>query len=95
MVSASAPRLSSIPVSRPPSSVPAVPAVRTHASHASSYLQRYDKAVYTEPMCVSSSVGAPVWCNDFGTGQECRSCWLSCDGARTYASEFPGFDPDT
>lgn len=52
------------------------------------YLALYDMSVYIDAACVSAPTGDLAWCNSFNAGQECRSCWNSCQGARSFLDDF-------
>lgn len=52
-------------------------------------LNIYDKDLYLEPDCVNGTTPLPVHCNFMGLGQECRGCFLTCDGAMKYMDDFP------
>lgn len=56
---------------------------------AQEQLDVYDKDLYLEPDCVNGAVPLPVHCNYMGLGQECRGCYLTCDGATKYMEDFP------
>ncbi|MEO0468594.1 MAG: hypothetical protein AAF206_03160 [Bacteroidota bacterium] len=64
------------------------------------YLARYDMKVYSdikacvEAVATSAAADTPDWCNSFDVGQECRSCWLSCDGARLFLADFSSLSGD-
>lgn len=51
-------------------------------------LDMYDKDLYLEADCVNGVVPLPVHCNYMGLGQECRGCFLTCDGATRYQEDF-------
>lgn len=55
---------------------------------AAEQLSIYDKAVYLEPDCINGATPLPVNCNHMGLGQECRGCFLTCDGAMKYMEDF-------
>ncbi|CAM9848416.1 unnamed protein product [Ectocarpus fasciculatus] len=59
-------------------------------------LATYDMSVYLDAAGCEETLltEAPGWCNSFGIGQECRSCWLSCDGARLYLADFSSLTED-
>ena len=48
-------------------------------------LDVYDTDMYLDPACVSDNI--PNGCNYFGLGQECRGCFMTCDGASTYLED--------
>lgn len=48
----------------------------------------YGKDLYLEPDCVNGATPLPVHCNYMGLGQECRGCFLTCDGATQYMDDF-------
>lgn len=51
-------------------------------------LDKYDKELYLEPDCVDPSTPLPMHCNFMGLGQECRACFMTCDGAERYIMDF-------
>lgn len=51
-------------------------------------LSIYDKDLYLERDCVNGATPLPVHCNYMGLGQECRGCFLTCDGATKYMGDF-------
>lgn len=55
---------------------------------AAEQLAIYDKDLYLEPDCVNGAVPLPVHCNYMGLGQECRGCFMTCDGATRYTDDF-------
>ncbi|CAM9971909.1 unnamed protein product, partial [Scytosiphon promiscuus] len=65
--------------------------------HDNTYLATYDMKVYNDTAACVEAIAAtatawtdtPDWCNSFDIGQECRSCWLSCAGARLFLTDFP------
>lgn len=48
----------------------------------------YDKDLYLEPDCVNGAVPLPVHCNYMGLGQECRGCYMTCEGVERYMEDF-------
>ena len=56
---------------------------------AQEQLDIYDKDLYLEPACVNGTVPLPVHCNYMGLGQECRGCYMTCEGAMKYMDDFP------
>ncbi|CAM9668249.1 unnamed protein product [Ectocarpus sp. 12 AP-2014] len=55
---------------------------------AQEQLSMYDKGLYLEPDCVNGASPMPVHCNYMGLGQECRGCFMTCDGATRYLDDF-------
>lgn len=51
-------------------------------------LDIYDKDLYLEPDCVNGATPLPVHCNYMGLGQECRGCYMTCDGVMQYMEDF-------
>lgn len=62
----------------------------TLSDAAKEQLSIYDKSIYVEPDCVDSATPLPVHCNQMNLGQECRGCYLTCEGARKYIEDFAG-----
>ncbi|CAN0013007.1 unnamed protein product [Ectocarpus sp. 12 AP-2014] len=58
--------------------------------HEQLSLATYDMSVFNDAAGCEETLltEEPHWCNSFEIGQECRSCWLSCDGARLYLADF-------
>ncbi|CAM9900538.1 unnamed protein product [Ectocarpus sp. 6 AP-2014] len=64
--------------------------------HEKLSLATYDMSVFNDAAGCEETLLAeePHWCNSFEIGRECRSCWLSCDGARLYLADFPWLPED-
>lgn len=48
----------------------------------------FDQDLYLEPACTSGATPLPVHCNYMGIGQECRGCYMTCDGVSRYLEDF-------
>lgn len=55
---------------------------------AQGQLDIYDNDLYLEPNCVNGYTPLPLHCNYMGLGQECRGCFMTCDGAKKYKTDF-------
>lgn len=53
-------------------------------------LEMYDKDLYLDPTCSEVSADPVNHCNMFGIGQDCRACYMTCEGAMAYMIDFSG-----
>lgn len=55
---------------------------------AAEQMDMFGKGLYLEPACVDGTQPLPMHCNYMGIGQECRGCFMTCDGATSYIENF-------
>lgn len=48
----------------------------------------YDKGMYIDPECSDTSIDPLNHCNYLGIGQDCRGCYMTCEGAMRYKEDF-------
>lgn len=57
---------------------------------AQEQLDTYDNDMSLDEKCVDDSASTlVVGCNYMGLGQECRGCYMTCDGAVKYMEDHP------